>query len=378
MNTMAEKKLGFGLMRLPLKNTNDTTSIDHEAVCKMADAFLKAGFTYFDTAQPYHEGASETAFRECVAKRYPREAYTITDKLSLFVLKKKEEIPGFFEDQLKNCGVDYFDYYLVHSLDKGGFAQAEEWGAFDFVSQKKAEGKIRHIGFSFHDKADVLEEILSKHPEMEYVQLQINYMDWENPNVQSRKCYEVCQKYHKTVLIMEPVKGGMLVNVPEEAEQTLKKARPELSVASWAIRYAASLENVMMVLSGMSNLEQMQDNLSYMKEFQPVNAEEKQVIQDVVKILNAKATIACTSCRYCVDDCPQKIEIPKYFALLNDLSRYGESQFPSLKDDYQYYLGSGHGKASSCLKCKRCEKHCPQHLPITTYLEEVAKVMEAD
>lgn len=375
---MAEKKLGFGLMRLPLKDAKDTTSIDHETVCKMADEFLKAGFTYFDTAQPYHEGASEIAFRECVAKRYPRDAYTITNKLSLFVLKKKEEIPGFFVNQLEHCGVEYFDYYLVHSLDKASFQQAEEWGAFDFVSQKKAEGKVRHIGFSFHDKADVLEEILKRHPEMEYVQLQINYMDWENPNVQSRKCYEVCQKYNKTVLIMEPVKGGMLVNVPEEAKQLLKENRPELSVASWAIRYAASLENVKMVLSGMSNPEQMQYNLSYMKELQPVSDEEKQVIHKVVEILNSKATIACTSCRYCVDGCPQKIEIPKYFALLNDLSRYGDAQMASLREDYGYYLDSGYGKASSCIKCRKCESHCPQHLPITAYLEDVAKVMEVN
>ena len=371
------KKLAFGLMRLPLLDPADTTSIDHETVKKMVDKFMAAGCTYFDTAAPYHSKASEIAFRECVAKRYPRDAYTITDKLSMFSMKSAEEIPPFFDEQLERCGVEYLDYYWLHALDKDGCEKAERFGAFDFILQKKAEGKVRHVGFSFHDTADVLDDILTRHPEMEYVQLQLNYVDWDSDDVQARKCYEVCVKHGKPVMVMEPVKGGLLASVPEEAEALMKEAAPGLSTASWAIRFAASLDNVTYVLSGMSNPEQMEDNLSYMEDFQPLTQAEQEIVRKVAEIIQSKAYIACTGCRYCVEGCPQKIAIPDYFKLLNNVSKYGEPMMKRAKGRYANLTDQqGMGKASECVKCGQCEGHCPQHLPVTQYLEDVAKAFE--
>lgn len=375
MNT---KKLGFGLMRLPLYDTADTTKVDYETFCRMADRYMAAGFNYFDTATPYHGGGySETAFRECVAKRFPRASYTLTDKLSFFIVKKKEELEGFFAEQLKRCGVDYFDYYLLHAMNKERLILAEQIDAFDFVVRKKAEGKIRHLGFSFHDTADVLEEILTRHPEMEYVQLQLNYVDWNDPEVQAGKCYQVCEKFEKPVIVMEPIKGGLLANVPREAEQLLKEAAPSHSIASWAIRYAASLKNVVMVLSGMSEEWQVEDNLSYMQDFQALSESEKQVIDRVAAVIKSKERIACTACRYCVDGCPKKIAIPDYFNLLNKISKFGESQIASARMAYCHQVQNiGNGKASDCIECGQCEEHCPQHLPIIRYLQEAAGILE--
>lgn len=364
------KKLGFGLMRLPLTNADDAATIDIEKLKEMADKFLKEGFTYFDTAACYHNGASETAFREAVAKRYKRDEYSITSKLSLFMLKKSTEIPEFFDRQLENLGVDYMDIYLIHALNKDAYRQAEEWGAFDFVSQKKEEGKVKHIGFSFHDKAEVLEEILANHPEMEYVQLQINYLDWEDENVQSRKCYEVAKKYDKKILIMEPVKGGSLANVSQEVSDLFKNYNENASVASWAIRFAAGLPNVVMVLSGMSNDEQISDNLSYMKEFVPINDDEQRIIERVVKIIKSDISIPCTNCRYCVEDCPKHIPIPDYFAIYNELNKE-HCEDKELWQNKQKELETKFGKASDCIKCGKCEKICPQSLPIRKYLEYV-------
>ncbi len=376
MNT---KKLGFGLMRLPLTDPADTTKIDYERVCKMVDRYLEAGFHYFDTAVPYHGGGySEIAFRECVAKRFPRDVYTITDKLSFFIVKKAEELEDFFAGQLERCGVEYFDYYLFHAMNKERLELAERIGAFDFVERKMAEGKILHVGFSFHDTADVLEEFLTHHPEMEYVQLQINYADWEDPEVQSQKCYEVCQKFRKPVIVMEPVKGGLLANVPEEAEDLLKKADPNRSVASWAVRYAASLENVVMVLSGMSNEEQLEDNVSYMQDFNALSEKERETICKAAAVIKEKERIACTACRYCVDDCPNQIPIPDYFKLLNRISKFGKGQIPAARTAYaQQTENGGSNKASDCIKCGLCEEHCPQHLPVRKYLEDAAKILEA-
>lgn len=375
---MNPKKLGFGLMRLPQLDPADAAKIDYETLCKMADRYLEAGFNYFDTAFPYHGGGnSEIAFRECVAKRHPRDAYTLTDKLTFFVVQKAEELEDFFADQLERCGVEYFDYYLLHSMNKDYLELAERIGAFDFVQKKKAEGKIKHIGFSFHDTADVLDEFLTRHPDMEYVQLQINYADWENVEVQSRKCYEVAVKHNKPVLVMEPVKGGLLSNVPPEAEKLLKEAQPNLSVASWAVRFAASLPNVAMVLSGMTTLEQMEDNLSYMDNFKPLTENEKHIVAQVAEIIIARETIACTACRYCVDGCPQKIGIPEFFKLVNDIDKFGEPQVARSKNYYTHYTTTlGMGKASSCVGCGQCEQHCPQHLPITKHLKQVAELFE--
>lgn len=366
-------------MRLPLNDPADVTKVDYDTLCKMADRYMEAGFNYFDTANPYHGGGnSEIAFRECIAKRYPRDSYTITNKLSFFIVQKAEELEPFFAGQLERCGVDYFDYYLLHSMNKDYLELAEKIGAFDFVQKKKAEGKIKHIGFSFHDTADVLEDFLTRHPEMEYVQLQLNYADWENVEVQSRKNYETAVRHGKQILVMEPVKGGLLSNVPPEAEKLLKDAEPDMSVASWAIRYVASLPNVAMVLSGMSSMEQMEDNLSYMSGFKPLTDSEKQMVEKVAEIIVSRENIACTGCRYCVDGCPQKIGIPDFFKLMNDISKFGDRQVQMSKNYYNHYTGTlGMGKASACVKCGQCESKCPQHLPIIKYLEDTAEMLES-
>lgn len=369
------KKLGFGLMRLPLLEQDDHRSVDIEKVKRMVDAFMENGFTYFDTAFPYHGGNSESAFREAVAKRYPRTSYTITDKLSLFMIQDEKDIPGFFEGQLERLGVEYLDYYWLHGLGEPTYRKAETMHAFEFVQQKKAEGKVKHIGLSFHDKAALLDEILSKHPEMEYVQLQLNYLDWEDETVEARKCYEVAVKHHKPVIVMEPVKGGSLVNIPDEAKRLYQGFRPDYSIASWAIRFAASPDHVMVVLSGMSSEEQMADNISYMKEFEPLSAEEHQIVEEATGIIKGSITIPCTACRYCVDDCPKKIAIPDYFAIYNNLKRFGRPQ-EMVARTYYGNLTQSHGKASDCVKCGKCEKGCPQHLPIRKYLEDVAGTLE--
>ena len=370
-----DKKLGFGLMRLPLTDADDNTKIDYDTVKGMADKFISEGFTYFDTAAPYHKSTSEIVFRECVAKRYPRSAYLLADKLSIFMIEKAEDIPGFFASQLERCGVDYFDYYLLHAMSKERLDKCEAFGAFDFVSKMKAEGKIKHVGFSFHDTPEALEEILEKHPEMEFVQLQINYMDWEAPDVESRRCYEICKKHNKPVIVMEPVKGGLLVNMPKEAEMLLKDREPSMSTASWAIRYAASLDNVFMVLSGMSDMGQMEDNISFMKDFKPLTENEKELVARVAEIIKSKEHVACTACRYCVDGCPMNIPIPDIFKLVNKVSMFGEAQLASAKASYENTTKEK-GKASDCIGCGQCEGQCPQHLTIIDYLREAAGMLE--
>ena len=370
---MNPKKLGFGLMRLPLTDSADSTSIDHEAVCQMADSFLEAGFTYFDTAAPYHNSHSETAFRECVAKRYPRNAYTITNKLSLFMVQKAEELENFFAGQLERCGVDYFDYYLLHAMNKDYLDLAEKIGAFDFAAQKKAEGKIKHVGFSFHSSAEVLDEILTKHPEMEYVQLQLNYIDWEDEEVQSRKCYEVCVKHDKPVIVMEPVKGGSLANVPEEAERLFREKQPELSTASWGIRFAASLPHVLVVLSGMSNMEQVEDNTSYMADFQPLTPDELDTVKQVAGIIRSQITVDCAACGACTAQCPKNIPMAAYFDMYNEHCQMGK-----YSNGMVYYANfpTGTGKASECDGCGKCETVCPKKLPIRELLGEVKSAFE--
>ena len=369
------KKFGFGLMRLPVLEKT-TEKIDMEHFCAMVDAFMAAGGTYFDTAYPYHGGFSEGAFREAVVKRYPREAYTITDKMPIFKVNEPEDMQRIFEEQLERCGVEYFDYYWLHAMSASRLEVAERVGGFDFLLQKKAEGKIRHVGFSFHDSAEVLEQILTRHPEMEYVQLQLNYMDWEDPSVQARACYEVATAHGKPVIVMEPVKGGTLVNLPAEAEALLRQQNPNASMASWAIRYAASFDNVMMVLSGMSNLEQMKDNVSYMENFRPLDAAEQETVANVVKSIRAKIAFPCTGCRYCVSEnkCPRDIRIPDIFEMYNNMKIYERERPLGL---YARLTGET-SKASDCIACGMCEKHCPQHLPIRAYLQEVAQVMEAE
>ncbi|MEN6358320.1 MAG: aldo/keto reductase [Armatimonadota bacterium] len=366
-------KLGFGLMRLPLAEEGNPKSINQELVNRMVDHYLGKGFTYFDTAYPYHQGMSEVAARRALVERYPREAFTLADKMPTFLVTSNADYQKFFDEQLERCGVEYFDYYLLHTLNEKIYAATLKHGGFDFVKKLKAEGKVKHIGFSFHDKADLLDKILIEHPEMEFVQLQINYIDWDNESIESRKCYEVTTKHKKPVIVMEPVKGGALANVPEKADMLFKAYHPDMSSPSWAVRFAASLENVFVVLSGMSNFEQVVDNTSYMQDMTPLNDEENEIVKMAAESINSIIAIPCTACRYCVDGCPQKIAIPECFLLYNDQKRYG--LLPGQRLHYAF-LTSASGKASDCIGCKQCEEHCPQHIAIVEQLKEVAKVFD--
>ena len=370
-----KNKLAFGLMRLPQLDENDNTSIDIERVKDMVDIFMDAGFTYFDTAAPYHGKHSEIAFREAVVKRYPRERYTVTDKLSFGMIDKAEDMQPFFNAQLERLGVDYIDIYLLHALGKESYAKAQNFKAFEFAAEKKKEGKVKHVGFSFHDTAEVLEQILTEHPEVEYVQLQLNYMDWEDENVQAHKCYDIAVKYGKKVLVMEPVKGGSLAKVSPQVEKLFKDYNPEASPASWAVRFCASLEHVVMVLSGMSDEEQVKDNVGYMKVFEPLNTEEQAIVEKAADMIRNDIAIACTGCAYCVDDCPKNIAIPEYFKIYNHLKQY---QGTSEKWDRMKYAKKAEerGKASDCIECGLCEGHCPQHLSIREYLKDVKEALE--
>ena len=369
------RKLGFGLMRLPLLDPGDQRSIDIEQFKKMVDIFMKRGFTYFDTAYPYHGGKSEEAFREAVVERYPRESFTITDKMPCWELKSEGDLQRIFDVQLQRTGAEYFDYYWLHSMSKAYIGTLDRLHGWEFMVKKKAEGKVRNIGFSFHDDSATLEKILKEHPELDYVQLQLNYLDWNSPSVESGRCYEICDQYGKKVIVMEPVKGGSLANVPEPVLKMFKDHSPEASAASWAIRYAASLPDVMVVLSGMSNLEQTEDNTSYMEDFKPLDQEEMGIVARAAGIIKDSIAIPCTACHYCTDGCPMNIAIPEYFALYNSLKQFGEIQrFNS--GFYYNRLAESRGKASDCIECGQCQEHCPQHLPIIENLKLVAKEYE--
>ncbi|MDE6446363.1 MAG: aldo/keto reductase [Alistipes sp.] len=370
------KKLGFGCMRLPLTDPEDFTKVDIAQVERMVDTFLERGFTYCDTAYMYHEFLSEKIVRAALVERHRRDSFTLATKLPTMFLKAEGDQERIFAEQLEKCGVEYFDYYLLHNLNVSNYRKAEQFGSFDFALRMKAEGRIRHVGFSFHDSADLLDEILTAHPETEFVQLQINYMDWENESIQSRKCYETARRHGKPVVVMEPVKGGTLARLPEEAEQLFRTQRPDLSPASWAIRYAAGLEGVMMVLSGMSSMEQLEDNTSYMQDFEPLDAREQAAVAKAVEIINRSIAIPCTACRYCVDGCPKKIAIPEYFALYNNVKQSLNKGF-AVQSVYYANLAQTHGRASECIACRKCEKSCPQHLPIVEHLRQVSAKFDA-
>ena len=371
------KKLGFGLMRLPRLNPNDEGSIDLEQTKQMVDIFLQRGFTYFDTAWMYCAFKSENAVKDVLTSRHPRESYTLATKLHAAYIHSLDDRDAIFNTQREKTGVDYFDYYLLHDMGAEHYEIYKKYDCFAWIAEKKRQGLIKHMGFSFHDTAEVLDKILTEHPEMEFVQLQINYLDWDSEGVQSRKCYEVATKHGKPVIVMEPVKGGTLAKLPAAAEKLLRATNPEASVPSWAVRFAAGLPNVKMVLSGMSSTEQLLDNTGFMQDFVPLTQQEQAVIAQVVDTINASIAIPCTGCAYCTEGCPMHIAIPKYFSLYNaDLQELKDKDFTS-QGAYYDNLTLKFGKASDCIACGQCESVCPQHLPIIENLKRVAKQFEA-
>ena len=367
------KKLGFGLMRMPSLDRTNPADVDIDQVKKMVDLFMEKGFTYFDTAWMYHAFASEGTAKTVLVDRYPRDSFTLATKLHAGFFNSLEDRDTVFNAQLEKTGAGYFDYYLLHGIEAAMLPKYEQFDCFSWLLDKKAKGLVKHAGFSFHDSAELLDEILTRHPEMEFVQLQINYLDWESAWVQSRKCYETAVKHGKPVIVMEPVKGGTLAKIPEEAEKLFKDYDPNLSVPSWAIRFAASLDNVMVVLSGMSDVSQMEDNISYMDDFKPLTDKEKELCYRAADIINGQIAVPCTGCSYCTEGCPQKIAIPQYFSLYNEDMRenleekgwtVNFSNYRSLTDKF--------GKAKDCVACGQCEGVCPQHLPIIEKLKDVS------
>ena len=371
------KKLAFGMMRLPLLDENDYGSVDFNQVCEMADLFINNGFTFFDTAYPYHMGNSEVALRKAVVERYPRDSYVVADKLPLFSITSEDQLEPIFSKQLERTGLECFDYYLMHNVSgfsEPGFLDVD---SFAFVNRKKKEGKIKHLGLSTHGNAEYLDNILTMHPEMEFVLLQINYLDWESESVESRKCYEVALKHNKPVLVMEPLKGGFLAEVPPEAEKLMKDYNPDASVVSWALRFVLSLDNVCMLLSGASTFKQLKQNIEDFENFTPLNDEEYEILSKVADIINSNITVDCTKCKYCLDACSENINIPKLFDLYNNEKMLDLDDWTPVGNAYVNYSKlPGVGIASDCTECGMCVEECPQHINIPEVMKDVAETFE--
>lgn len=367
---LSNSKLGFGLMRLP-KDKQGQIKLDE--VQRMVDSYMERGFNYFDTAYVY-EG-SEEAIRQTLVEKYPRDVYTLADKLPAWKLTCQEDVERIFQESLNRTGVDYFDFYLLHSVEKSHYPTYEKYQCFDFIQEMKKQGKIKYMGFSFHDDADFLDKVLTEHPEIDFVQLQLNYLDWENGVIQSRRNYEVARKHHKPIVVMEPIKGGTLASFSDDIEKIYKDYAPQKSIASWALRYIASLEGVMTILSGMSNAQQMNDNLDTMTHFEKINNEEAKLIKQVTDQVLSYPTIPCTKCRYCTPGCPMHIQIPDLFTAYNSAKMYGENR--RYQTYYKDHSTGDYQPAKACIACGQCESVCPQHLEIISLLKEVSEVFDS-
>ncbi len=363
--------LGFGFMRLPMKDGQ----VDLQRVCDMVDEYMAAGFNYFDTAWGYHDGKSEEVIRQSVVERYPRDSYTIATKFPIWAVEIDMYPEIIFNRQLKRTGAGYFDYYLVHAVDAAKLEKLDEYRVWEFIAQKKAEGLIKHIGFSFHDSAEVLEKVLTQHPETELVQLQLNYADWDDAKVQAGACYDVCMRHGVPVVIMEPVKGGSLAHMTPDVQQIYRAARPDASVASWAMRFCGSLDNVICVLSGMSTGDQLKDNIGTMKNFVKLTDDDRAAIARVLAALAAVPTIPCTACKYCIEECPQQIKIPEILKDYNQLLTYGDEK--AVRQHYNNITSNPvEAKASACIECGVCESRCPQHIEIIRRLKDCVAALE--
>lgn len=370
VDTSKMPKLGFGLMRLPEKDG----VIDHEQVCKMVDAYMSAGMNYFDTAYVYHGGRSEVEAKHAIVERYPRDSFMIATKLPAWSIKTPEDRDRIFNEQRERAGVEYFDFYLLHSLEDGNnYDVYERFDCFNWGIQKKAEGKIKHFGFSFHGTPELLEKVLDKHPEVEFVQIQLNYRDWDNPVIQSGELYEILSSRKIPIIVMEPIKGGTLANINEEYMDLYKQERPDASAASWALRFVGSLPGVMTILSGMSAEAQMNENISTFTNFEPLSEKEQELVAEVTRRMNSVALIGCTACRYCCDGCPMSINIPDVFKAVNTL-RLNEGEWRA-NNFYKVVTANG-GKAKDCIGCGQCESVCPQHLPIIELMKQASEKLD--
>lgn len=369
-----DKRLGFGLMRLPLSDPEKPAAINLEEVKKMVDVFLEAGGTYFDTAFMYHDGRSQEAVGSCLSSRYPRDAFELATKLPIGFFETREDMLRIFDEQFEKCGVDVFDRYLVHNVNAKTYPDAEKLGAFEWLAAQKKAGRIRSLGFSFHDQAPLLDKVLTEHPDMEFVQLQVNYLDWDDPAIQARACVETAHRHGKDILVMEPVRGGLLANPGPAAERILKEADSAASPVEWAFRFAASVPGVVQILSGMTTMEQLRDNLRIFASLRPVTDPEKEVLKQAVQAIRRDVAVPCTACNYC-EGCPVNIPIPKYFTLYNDFKE-NESGFSSQRMYYENTVEQGFGRASDCIRCRRCEQHCPQHIEIADRMADVAARFE--